>query len=63
VGVAGSRIFDHASIPATVTDLFVPTFDQDPANTRSVREKQSQRFIDLITLDQMRNDTPDFVLI
>jgi phospholipase C len=62
VGAAGARIFEHASIPATVTDVFVPGFDQGP-DKRSPREKQAERFIDLLTLDQMRTDTPDFVLV
>ena len=64
VGAANARIFEHASIPATVTDLFIPGFDNTP-NGRSVREKASERFLDLLTLDQMRadDDTPDFDLI
>jgi phospholipase C len=47
------RIFEHASIPATVTNLFV-----DPAFAdRSPREKAAQTFTDLISLDVMRADT------
>jgi len=61
VGAPGARIFEHASIPATVTDLFVPTFDAN--NARSPRERAAERFTDLLTLDVMRNDAPDFVLV
>lgn len=60
-GQPNARIFEHASIPATVTDLFVPGFDAN--NDRSPRERAAQRFTNLITLDQMRTDTPDFTLI
>jgi phospholipase C len=60
VGAAGKRIFEHASIPATATRLFVPDFDV--ANIRSAREKSAETFLDLLTLNQMRADTPDFDL-
>jgi phospholipase C len=53
----GGRIFEHASIPATVTKLFVGPYDD-----RSPREKTAETFEDLLTLDVMRADTPDFVL-
>jgi phospholipase C len=56
-GELGGRIFEHASIPATVTELFIGNY-----NDRTVREKQAERFLDLLTLDQIREDTPDFVL-
>lgn len=56
-GAAGGRVFEHASIPATVTDHFLGAFDQ-----RSPREKAADTFLDLVALDQMRQDTPDFVL-
>jgi phospholipase C len=55
------RIFEHTSIPATVTDLFLPGFDLN--NHRSPRERLAERFTDLLTLDLMRGDTPDFTLI
>jgi len=58
VNDAGTRVFEHASIPATITDLFVDPQFAD----RSPREKASQRFLDVITLDVMRTDTPVFVL-
>jgi len=53
----GGRVFEHASIPATVTKLFIGDYDD-----RSVREKQAETFLDLLTLDRMRTDTPDFDL-
>jgi phospholipase C len=61
LGDPDARVFEHASIPATVTDLFVPDFDQH--NSRSPRERAAERFTGLLTLDQMRTDTPDFTLI
>ena len=56
VGAAGSRIFEHASIPATVTDFFIGPYDEC-----SIRETGAETFLDLLTLDQMRA-TPTFVL-
>lgn len=55
-----ARIFEHACIPKTVTDFFVPGFD---AAKRSPREQAAERFTDLLTLNQMRTDTPDFTLV
>jgi phospholipase C len=55
--VAGGRVFEHASIPATATELFLGAYD-----ARSPREKAAETFLDLISLDVMRDDTPDFVL-
>jgi phospholipase C len=45
------RIFEHASIPATVTSFFLPGDD----NLRSNREKQATTFQDLLG-DQLRAD-------
>lgn len=59
-GEANARIFEHACIPKTVTDLFVPGFD---TTKRSPREQAAERFTDLLTLGQMRTDTPDFTLL
>ena len=53
----GGRTFEHASIPATVTKLFLGDYDQ-----RSPREKAADTFLDLLTLPQMRDDTPEFQL-
>jgi phospholipase C len=50
---AKGRVFEHASIPATVTNRFLPNFDQN--NKRTVREKNAATFLDLLT-DQMRPD-------
>ena len=66
--VVSDRVFEHASIPATVTEFFVGDYDQ-----RSPREKATERFIErtgkpvdanrnLLTLDVMRDDCPDFDL-
>jgi len=53
--VVDGRVFEHASIPATVTEHFLGSYDQ-----RSPREKAAETFLDLITLDTMRTDCPDF---
>jgi len=53
----GGRTFEHASIPATVTDFFLGSYDQ-----RSPREKAAETFLDLLTLPTMRDDTPEFQL-
>jgi phospholipase C len=52
------RVFDHSSIPATVTEHFIGPYD-----ARSPREKKSQTFLDLLS-DNMRpdNDCPVFHL-
>jgi phospholipase C len=44
---AKGRIFEHACIPATVTDQFLPNFDQ--TNKRTVREKGAATFLDVLT--------------
>jgi phospholipase C len=49
-GEPGGRIFEHASIPRTVTQFFVGDY---PANT--VREQQASTFLDLLS-DTMRAD-------
>jgi len=54
---SGGRVFEHASIPATVTKVFIGPYDE-----RSPREKAAETFDDLLTLDRMRTDTPEFVL-
>lgn len=65
-GTVVDRTFDHASIPATVTKLFLG--DYDP---RSVREKNADTFLEprnqtvdstrnLLSLDTMRTDCPEF---
>jgi phospholipase C len=65
-GTVVNRVFDHASIPATVTKFFLG--DYAP---RSPRETNADVFIEpdagavdpgrnLLSLDAMRNDCPDF---
>jgi phospholipase C len=49
--VVSGRIFEHASIPATVTSHFLGNFD---GCTR--REKEANPFLDLLS-DQMRSDS------
>jgi phospholipase C len=60
VGAAGERVFEHASIPATVTDHFIQGFDA--ANVRTTRERSADTFLDLLSLNQPRTDAPVFVL-
>jgi phospholipase C len=55
--VGTGRVFEHASIPATATDFFLHQFDD-----RSPREKAAETFLDLLTLDTMRTDAPEFDL-
>ena len=47
---ANQRIFEHASIPATVTSHFLGDYD-----ARTDREKKAETFLDLLT-DTMRPD-------
>jgi hypothetical protein len=44
------RIFEHASIPATVTSRFLGEYED-----RTEREKEAETFLDLLT-DTMRPD-------
>ncbi len=55
--VGTERVFEHASIPATVTTFFLGPFAD-----RSPREAAAATFLDLLTLDAMRNDAPEFDL-
>ena len=52
-----SRVFEHASIPATITSWKLPGF---PASQRTAREAAAATFLDILTLDQMRTDCPEF---
>lgn len=65
-GTVVDRVFDHASIPATVTNFFLGNYEQ-----RSPREKNADVFIEssagpvdpsrnLLSLDMIRTDCPDF---
>jgi len=53
--VVSGRVFEHASIPATVTKFFLGSYAQ-----RTAREAAADTFVDLISLDVMRQDCPDF---
>jgi phospholipase C len=55
--VVSGRVFEHASIPATVTNFFLKNYEQ-----RSVREKAADTFLDLLSLSKMRTDAPEFDL-
>lgn len=55
--VVNGRIFEHASIPATVTDWKIGLFSD-----RSPREKNCETFLDLLTAPAMRADCPEFAL-
>ena len=56
-GTVVDRVFEHASIPATATTLFLQTYDD-----RSPREKAAATFHDLLTLANVRTDAPEFDL-
>src|SRR5229473_3515150 len=49
--VVDGRTFEHASIPATVTEHFLGNYDQ-----RTDREKQAETFLDLLSLPAARVD-------
>jgi phospholipase C len=55
--VGTDRVFEHASIPATATKFLLQDYDN-----RSPREKTAETFLDLLTLNQMRADAPEFDL-
>jgi phospholipase C len=65
-GTVEDRVFDHASIPATITKFFLGDY-----SPRSPRETSAEIFIEpqtgpvnparnLLSLDKMRTDCPDF---
>jgi phospholipase C len=53
--VGSERVFEHASIPATVTKQFIGNYT---ASTQ--REQNAQTFLDLLSLDTMRTDSVVF---
>ena len=55
--VVTDRHFEHASIPATVTNWL----NTDAVN-RSEREKAADTFLDLLTVNAARDDAPEFDL-
>jgi phospholipase C len=56
--VIDGRIFEHASIPATVTNYFI---DPNYAN-RTKREQSADTFLDLLTLDTPRTEAFHFAV-
>lgn len=57
--VVDGRVFEHASIPATATKWLLPSFDN---TQRSPREAAAETFLDLLSLESMRQDCPEFGL-
>jgi phospholipase C len=55
--VVDGRVFEHASIPNTATKHFLGDY-----GPRSPREANSETFLDLLSLDVMRDDCIDFNL-
>ena len=53
------RMFEHASIPNTVSKWLIPDFND---NDDSPREAAAETFLDLLTLPVMRPDCPEFTL-
>ncbi len=53
--VGTDRVFEHASIPATVTNHFIGNY-----TLSTQREQNAQTFLDLLSLDTMRTDTVVF---
>jgi phospholipase C len=50
-------VYEHASIPATVTDWLLPGF----AGPRTDRESKANTFLDLLSEPVMRTDGPNFI--
>jgi phospholipase C len=53
--VGTDRVFEHASIPATVTGHFIGSYTASTA-----REQSAQTFLDLLSLDTIRTDSVVF---
>lgn len=56
-GGVENRVFEHASIPATATNWLIQNF---PDAERSPRERATNTFLDLLSLNVMRTDGPNF---
>ncbi len=56
-GIVINETFEHACIPATVTEHLLPGFDDQQ---RSPREAVANTFLQYLTRDEMREDCPDF---
>ncbi|MGB6687319.1 MAG: alkaline phosphatase family protein [Terracidiphilus sp.] len=50
--VGADRVFEHASIPATITNQFIGNY-----TARTPREQNAQTFLDLLSLDDLRTDS------
>ncbi len=57
--VIDGRVFEHASIPATVTDWLLGAFDD---TQRTPREAAAETFLDVLSLGAARTDGPTFNL-
>ena len=57
--VVDGRVFEHASIPATVTKWLIGGFDN---SQRTPREAAAETFLDLLSLGTRRTDGPNFNL-
>ena len=57
--VIDGRVFEHASIPATVTQWLIGAFDN---TQRTPREAAAETFLDLLSLGAKRSDGPNFNL-
>jgi phospholipase C len=55
--VVDGRVFEHASIPNTVTNFFLGDYPE-----RTPRERASQTFLDVLSLPKLRTDTLIFNL-
>ncbi len=55
--IEDERIYEHASIPATVTDFFLGPYDQ-----RTAREKAARTFLDVLSLPVPRTDFFKFAI-
>ncbi len=53
--VVSGRVFEHASIPATLTNFFLGNYAP-----RTDRELSADTFLDLLTLNRIRTDAPGF---
>jgi phospholipase C len=56
-GSVVNEVYEHASIPATVTEWLLPAF----AGPRTDRESRARTFLRLLSEPLMRADGPDFV--
>ena len=56
-GTVVNEVYEHASIPATVTEWLLPGF----AGPRTDREAKARTFLHLLSEPLMRADGPDFV--